>query len=144
VRMDDREFDCWRSHGRFPVPVRSTMWRVTRAHRLRGQERGHVQARVLVAVKRVFGAHAWRFPCATKALHGHHMSATGAVETLATLEALRTHIAPPTLIFHPDPGCDLDYVSSGARELPRMRVAISNSSGFGGSNAVIVARRYQS
>jgi beta-ketoacyl-acyl-carrier-protein synthase II len=96
------------------------------------------------AIKRVFGEHAWRLPVsATKALHGHLMGATGAVEMVATLEALRTRIAPPTAhLFHPDPECDLDYVSSGARELPRMHVAMSNSFGFGGSNAVIVAKRY--
>ena len=96
------------------------------------------------AIKRVFSEHAWRLPIsATKALHGHLMGATGAVEMVATLEALRMRIAPPTAhLFHSDPECDLDYVSSGARELPRIDVAMSNSFGFGGSNAVIVAKRY--
>jgi 3-oxoacyl-[acyl-carrier-protein] synthase II len=97
------------------------------------------------AIKQVFGKYAWRLPIsATKAVHGHLMGATGAVEMVATLEALRTRIAPPTAhLFHPDPDCDLDYVSSGARELPRIDVAMSNSFGFGGSNAVLVAKRYE-
>jgi len=97
-----------------------------------------------LAIKVVFGEHARQLPVsATKALHGHLMGATGAVEMVATVEALRARIAPPTAhLFHADPECDLDYVSSGARELPHMRVAMSNSFGFGGSNAVIVARRY--
>jgi 3-oxoacyl-(acyl-carrier-protein) synthase len=96
------------------------------------------------AIKRVYGEHAWRLPIsATKAMHGHLMGATGAVEMVATLEALRTHILPATAhLFHPDPDCDLDYVSSGARELSRVEVVMSNSFGFGGSNAVLVAKRY--
>jgi 3-oxoacyl-[acyl-carrier-protein] synthase II len=96
------------------------------------------------AIKRVFGEHAWRLPISsTKALHGHLMGAAGAVEMVATLETLRTRIAPPTAhLFHPDPECDLDYVSTGARELPDINVAMCNSFGFGGNNAVIVAQRY--
>jgi 3-oxoacyl-(acyl-carrier-protein) synthase len=97
------------------------------------------------AIKLVFGVHAQRLPIsATKALHGHLMGATGAVEVIAAIEALRTRIAPSTAnLFLPDPECDLDYVRSGARELPRLDVVMSNSFGFGGSNAVIVAKRYQ-
>ena len=96
------------------------------------------------AIKRVFGEHAWRLPIsATKALHGHLMGAGGAVEMVATLETLRTRIAPPTAhLFHPDPECDLDYVSTGARKLPGINVVMSNSFGFGGNNAVIVAKRF--
>lgn len=96
------------------------------------------------AIKRVFGQHAWRLPVsATKALHGHLMGAAGAVEIVAMLETMRTRIAPPTAhLFHPDPECDLDYVSSEARELPDINVAMSNSFGFGGNNAVVVVKRY--
>ena len=96
------------------------------------------------AIKQVFGAQAGRIPiCATKALHGHLMGATGAVEMLAAIETLRTRIVPPTAhLFHPDPECDLDYVSEGARELAELDVVMSNSFGFGGNNAVIVAKRY--
>lgn len=97
------------------------------------------------AIKQVFGEHARRIPISsTKALHGHLMGATGAVEMLAALEAMRTSIVPPTAhLFHPDPECDLDYVSEGARKLDRIDVVMSNSFGFGGNNAVIVAKRYQ-
>lgn len=96
------------------------------------------------AVRQVFGAQAKRIPiCATKALHGHLMGATGAVEMLAAIETLRTCIVPPTAhLFHPDPECDLDYVSEGPRQLAKLDVVMSNSFGFGGNNAVIVARRY--
>ena len=97
------------------------------------------------AIKQVFGEYARQIPIsATKALHGHLMGATGAVEMLAALEAMRTSIVPPTAhLFHPDSECDLDYVSEGARKLERIDVVMSNSFGFGGSNAVIVAKRYQ-
>jgi 3-oxoacyl-(acyl-carrier-protein) synthase len=96
------------------------------------------------AIKHVFGEHAWRLPIsATKALHGHLMGAAGAVELVATLGTLRTRIAPPTAhLFNPDPACDLDYLREGARELPGVDVAMSNSFGFGGNNAVIVVKRY--
>lgn len=97
------------------------------------------------AIKLVFGELAGHIPiCATKALHGHLMGATGAVEMVAAIESLRTRKVPPTAhLFHPDPECDLDYVSEGARELPRLDVVMSNSFGFGGNNAVIAARRYK-
>lgn len=97
------------------------------------------------AIKQVFGEHAVRIPVsATKALHGHLMGATGAVEMLAALEALRTSIVPPTAhLFHPDPECGLDYVSEGARKLDRVDTVMSNSFGFGGNNVVLVARRYR-
>jgi len=96
-------------------------------------------------IKQVFGEYARRIPIsATKALHGHLMGATGAVEMLAALETLRTSIVPSTAhLFHPDLECDLDYVSTGARKLDEVDVVMSNSFGFGGNNAVIVARRYQ-
>lgn len=96
------------------------------------------------AIKEVFGARAGRLPiCATKALHGHLMGATGAVEVVAAIETLRTRIVPPTAhLFHPDPQCDLDYVAEGPRELGKLDVVMSNSFGFGGNNAVIAARRH--
>lgn len=95
------------------------------------------------AIKQVFGEYARQIPIsATKALHGHLMGATGAVEMLAALETMRTSIVPPTAhLFHPDLECDLDYVSEGARKLDRIDVVMSNSFGFGGNNAVIVAKR---
>ena len=96
------------------------------------------------AIKSVFGEYAMGLPIsATKALHGHLMGAAGAVELVAALETLRTRIAPPTAhLYHPDPECDLDFLSSGVRALPNVNVVMSNSFGFGGNNAVILAKRY--
>ncbi len=95
------------------------------------------------AIHDVFGSHAPRIAVsATKALHGHLMGATGALETIAALLALRERVAPPTAhLWHPDPECDLDYVPLTARALPQARHAMSNSFGFGGNNAVLVLRR---
>jgi 3-oxoacyl-(acyl-carrier-protein) synthase len=96
------------------------------------------------AIKQVFGQHARAIPVsATKALHGHLMGATGAVEFVAALESLGTQSIPPTAhLFTSDPECDLDYVSEGARRLDMLDVVMSNSFGFGGNNAVLIARRY--
>ncbi len=96
------------------------------------------------AIKAVFGEAAQRIPVsATKALHGHLMGATGAVEMVVALGVLRTHMAPPTAhLRHPDPECDLDYVAEGARRLATLDTVMSNSFGFGGNNAVLIARRY--
>lgn len=93
------------------------------------------------AIKKVFGDYAAKIPISgTKALHGHLMGATGALEFIAALGVLRTGIAPPTAhLWHPDPECDLDYVPLKARRLDRHRVVMSNSFGFGGNNAVLVA-----
>lgn len=97
------------------------------------------------AIRQVFGEHAARIPVsATKALHGHLMGATGALELVATILALRNAVAPPTAhLWKPDPDCDLDYVPLEARPLARAEVAMSNSFGFGGNNAVLVVRRYR-
>jgi 3-oxoacyl-[acyl-carrier-protein] synthase II len=93
------------------------------------------------AVKQVFGAHARRLAMSsTKSMHGHVMGATGAVEFLASLLALRHGFLPPTINLHkPDPACDLDYVPNTARLAPGLRHVMSNSFAFGGSNAVLVA-----
>jgi 3-oxoacyl-[acyl-carrier-protein] synthase II len=96
------------------------------------------------AIHQVFGEHAARIPVsATKALHGHLMGATGALELVATVLALRDAVAPPTAhLWKPDPDCDLDYVPLEAKPLKRAEVGMSNSFGFGGNNAVLVVRRY--
>jgi 3-oxoacyl-(acyl-carrier-protein) synthase len=96
------------------------------------------------AIKSVFGDVAHFIPIsATKALHGHLMGATGAVEMVAALGALQTHTVPPTAhLLHLDPECDLDYVREGARHLAVLDTVMSNSFGFGGNNAVLIARRY--
>jgi 3-oxoacyl-[acyl-carrier-protein] synthase II len=94
------------------------------------------------AIKQVFGAVAKRLAISsTKALHGHLMGATGAVELLAAIVAMERSTVPPTAhLERPDPACDLDYVSGGARHLT-LDAVMSNSFGFGGMNAVLIARR---
>jgi nodulation protein E len=93
-------------------------------------------------LKRTFGSHAPRLAIsATKAMHGHAMGASAALEFVATVLALRHGIVPPTINYtERDPECDLDYVPNTARER-RIRAAISNSFAFGGLNAVLAVRR---
>lgn len=95
------------------------------------------------AIKEVFGTQARHVPIsATKSLHGHLLGAAGAVEFVATLLALQREIVPPTAHLRvPDPACDLDYVPNAARPAPGIRAAMSNSFAFGGSNAVLIARK---
>lgn len=96
------------------------------------------------AIKSVFGAHAQRVPVsATKALHGHLLGAAGGVEFLASLLALQHGVIPPTAHLHAaDPACDLDYVPLQARPAPTLQTVMSNSFAFGGSNAVLIARKF--
>ncbi len=90
-------------------------------------------------IKEVFGDHARRLAISsTKSMHGHTMGATGAIEMVATIQAIDRGVIPPTANYtQPDPECDLDYVPNQARE-KAVRVAISNSFAFGGLNAVLV------
>ena len=94
-----------------------------------------------IAVKRCFGAHAARLAVSsTKSMTGHLLGAAAAIEAVFTALALRDQIAPPTAnLFHQDPQCDLDFVPNAARKMP-IRAALSNSFGFGGTNATIVLR----
>lgn len=96
------------------------------------------------AIKAAFGAVAMRVPVSsTKALHGHLMGATGAVEFIAALMALRENVIPPTAHLHkPDPACDLDYVPNKARRADNLHAVMSNSFAFGGNNAVLIATRF--
>jgi 3-oxoacyl-[acyl-carrier-protein] synthase II len=99
------------------------------------------------ALKRALGEYAGRVPVSsTKSAIGHLLGAAGAVEAVATVLALRERVAPPTLGYEdPDEGLDLDYVPGSARPLkarqnchgPKPAVALSNSFGFGGHNAVL-------
>ncbi|MDP9399527.1 MAG: beta-ketoacyl-ACP synthase II [Actinomycetota bacterium] len=78
----------------------------------------------------------------TKAAIGHLLGAAGAVEAVATVEALRRGLLPPTLnLTEPDPECDLDYVPEGPREAPGLVLALSNSFAFGGQNACLAFAR---
>lgn len=93
------------------------------------------------AIHHALGPHSTRVPVSsTKSIHGHAMGASGAIEAALSLVALNEAIIPPTRNLNaPDPECDLDYVSEGARE----RIVdyfLSNSFGFGGMNAVLALR----
>jgi len=94
------------------------------------------------AIKRVFGARASRIPIsATKAIHGHLLGATGALEFVLSLLALKNAVALPTMHLEvPDPECDLDYVPNTARVGAAGRTMLSNSFAFGGTNAVLALR----
>jgi 3-oxoacyl-[acyl-carrier-protein] synthase II len=94
------------------------------------------------AIKQVFGEYAYSVPIsANKSMIGHLTGAAGAIEAAATILALRHGRIPPTINQEqPDPECDLDYVPNVARDA-ELSVAISNSFGFGGVNAVLVFRR---
>ncbi|MGN2251953.1 beta-ketoacyl-[acyl-carrier-protein] synthase family protein [Frateuria sp. GZRe12] len=94
------------------------------------------------AIRQVFGPHADRLAVSsTKSMHGHALGASGALELVAVLGALREGVVPPTANFStPDPACDLDYVPNAAREMP-VRAALSNSFAFGGLNAVLALKQ---
>jgi 3-oxoacyl-[acyl-carrier-protein] synthase II len=79
----------------------------------------------------------------TKSMHGHLMGATGAVEFIAALLALRHGVIPPTAhLFHADPECDLDYVPNEARQVSGIKAVLSSSFAFGGNNAVLAAKAF--
>ena len=95
-----------------------------------------------IAVKRLLGERAKKVAVnSTKSMTGHLLGAAGGVEAVFTALALRDQVSPPTINLRtPDPACDLDYVPNTARRMP-IRVALSNSFGFGGTNGTIVLAR---
>lgn len=97
-----------------------------------------------LAIKEVFGEEAYRIPVSsTKSVTGHLLGAAGAVEAIFSIMALYTGKVPPTANYQePDPECDLDYVTEGARET-HPRVALSNSFGFGGVNATLIFKKVE-
>jgi len=96
------------------------------------------------AVKAAFGEMAYQIPISsTKSMTGHMMGATGALEAIFLVKAIREGILPPTIHYEtPDPECDLDYIPNKARE-KKITLALSNAFGFGGHNAVLAVRKYE-
>jgi 3-oxoacyl-[acyl-carrier-protein] synthase II len=97
-----------------------------------------------ISIKYTFGEDAYNIPISsTKSMTGHMMGATGALEAIFLVQAIREGILPPTIHYEtPDPACDLDYIPNNAREKD-VRVAVSNAFGFGGHNAVLVVKKYE-
>lgn len=95
------------------------------------------------AIKAAFGELAYKTPISsTKSMTGHMMGATGALEVIFCVNAIKEGILPPTINYQtPDPECDLDYIPNKAREA-KISLAISNAFGFGGHNAVLAIRKY--
>jgi beta-ketoacyl-acyl-carrier-protein synthase II len=95
------------------------------------------------AIKKVFGTRAYKIPVSSiKSMVGHMLGAAGAVEAIVCCKVLAEGIIPPTInLEHPDPECDLDYVPNTART-GNVRIAISNSFGFGGHNSVLAITSY--
>ncbi len=89
-------------------------------------------------IKQVFGADTGVAVSSTKSMTGHLLGAAGSLEAIFTILAIRDGICPPTInLENPGEGCDLDYIPNKARELP-MRVGLSNSFGFGGTNGTLI------
>jgi 3-oxoacyl-[acyl-carrier-protein] synthase II len=96
------------------------------------------------AIKTVFGEHAYKLAISsTKSMIGHMLGGAGGVESVFLALSIRDQIIPPTInLENPDPECDLDYVPNKARETV-IKAAISNSFGFGGTNAVIAMKKFE-
>jgi 3-oxoacyl-[acyl-carrier-protein] synthase II len=97
-----------------------------------------------LAIKKVFGEHASKLAISsTKSMTGHLLGGAGGLEAGITALALRDQVMPPTInLENPDPDCDLDYVPDQSRKA-EVEYALSNSFGFGGTNAALLFRRYQ-
>jgi 3-oxoacyl-[acyl-carrier-protein] synthase II len=95
-----------------------------------------------IAIKRAFGEHAKSLVVnSTKSMTGHLLGAAGGIEAVFSALAIQQQVSPPTInIFNQDEECDLDYCANEARKM-RIDVAISNSFGFGGTNATLTFKR---
>jgi 3-oxoacyl-[acyl-carrier-protein] synthase II len=95
------------------------------------------------AIKGVFKEYAYKVPVSsTKSMTGHLLGAAGGIEGVFTVMSIKTNMMPPTInLEHPDPECDLDYIPNVARA-GEVNIAMSNSFGFGGANAVVVFKKF--
>ena len=95
------------------------------------------------AIKGAFGDHAKNMVVnSTKSMTGHLLGGAGGVESIFTILAVKNQVSPPTInVFDPDPECDLDYNTQGAREM-EIRYAMKNNFGFGGTNGTLIFKRY--
>lgn len=95
------------------------------------------------AIKRVFGERAYRLPVTGhKGALGHAIAASAGLQVISCIQSIQQSVVPPTINYSiPDPDCDLDYVTAGARRQP-VDTMMSNAFAFGGSNAVLIIRRY--
>jgi len=98
-----------------------------------------------LAIKKVFGEHASKLAISsTKSMTGHLLGGAGGLEAGITALSLRDQVIPPTInLENPDPDCDLDYVPNQSRKA-EVEYALSNSFGFGGTNAALLFKRYKS
>ena len=96
-----------------------------------------------LAVKKVFGDHAYKVAISsTKSQIGHSLGASGGVELIFAIKAIRNNVIPPTInLDTPDPDCDLDYTPNQPNERPT-KIAMSNSFGFGGHNASVIVKEF--
>jgi 3-oxoacyl-[acyl-carrier-protein] synthase II len=96
------------------------------------------------AVKAVFGEHAYKLAISsTKSMTGHLLGGAGGIEAVYTVLTLKSGTIPPTINYEtPDPACDLDYVPNEARKA-EVRAALSNSFGFGGTNASLLFKAFE-
>ena len=97
-----------------------------------------------MAIKKCFGDHAYKMAISsTKSMTGHLLGGAGGLEAGISALAVYNQVAPPTInLRNPDPDCDLDYVPHTGREMP-ITYALSNSFGFGGTNATLLFKRYE-
>lgn len=97
-----------------------------------------------IAIKNAFGEHAYKLAVSsTKSMTGHLLGAAGGVEAVICALTLNNGKIPPTInLEHPDPECDLDYVPNVAREAD-VKIAMSNSFGFGGHNATLILKKFE-
>ncbi len=97
-----------------------------------------------IAIKTIFGDYAYKIPISsTKSMTGHLLGAAGGVEAVISILSLDRGVLPPTInLDNPDPECDLDYIPNKARHI-QVDVAMSNSFGFGGTNACLIFKRFR-